>query len=158
MGFQHGSLMKEQIAHNIARFIDSRFSSPALPPVVENFLAVIPQLNQHIPQELLDEMHGLADGSEIPYDKILLLNLFPEMFHCSAITVKGQASCNETLYHVRVLDYAAAISLQDTAVLIVAEPQQGRAVFSFDQAENIGGDVPTGVRVVQRHVCPEQLV
>jgi isopenicillin-N N-acyltransferase like protein len=138
MGFQHGRLMKDQIAHNIARFIDSRFSSPSLPPIIENFLTVIPQVNQHIPQALIDEMQGLADGSEIPYDKILLLNLFPEMFHCSGITVKGQASCNETLYHVRVLDYAAAISLQDTAVLVVAEPQQGNAFINATYAGFIG--------------------
>jgi len=30
---------------------------------------------------ILAEMKGLAEGSQIPYDKILLLNLFPEMFH-----------------------------------------------------------------------------
>jgi len=137
IGFQHGVLMKEQIAHNLNRFVD-KLSDKQAPPLVQAFLAVMPEVVSFIPESLIDEMKGMAAGSELPYDKILLLNLFPEMFHCSGITVSGKATTQGELYHVRVLDYSAANGLQHTAILAVVEPQNGYAFLNVTYAGFIG--------------------
>jgi hypothetical protein len=83
-------------------------------------------------------MQGLAEGAEIPIEKIIALNLFPEMFHCSGITVFGNASKNGELYHARVLDYSVGKHLQSTAVLQVVEPAKGIAYLNVSYAGFIG--------------------
>jgi len=138
IGYQHGSLLKDQIARNVDRFIDKNLPPNPTPAVIAQFLSVLPQVIPHIPAELIEEMHGLADGSGLPYEKIVLVNLFPEMFHCSGIATKGAATANGDLYHVRVLDYAAAATIQDTAVLLIVKPNNGHAFANVTYAGFVG--------------------
>lgn len=137
LGYQHGRLRKNEIAENVHRFID-QLGSDKVPPVVKAFIQEIPVVLPFIPDALIQEMHGVADGSEIPYDKILLLNLFPEMFHCSAITVRGKATTDEKLYHVRVLDYAIGKGLQNTATIAIVKPDRGHTFLNVTYAGFIG--------------------
>lgn len=137
MGYQHGQLLKEKIAQNISRFVEKK-PVGAQQEVIANFLISLPKILPHIPARFIIEMQGIADGSGIPYEKILLLNLTPEMFHCSGITVSGKATTHEELYHVRVLDYSAGKNLQNSAVLIVAEPEIGHAFLNVTYAGFIG--------------------
>jgi isopenicillin-N N-acyltransferase like protein len=122
MGYQHGKLLKEEISRNILRFIDNPNPPEAQKSQTKAFLEALPVIVRHIPDRFLEEMKGLADGSGISFDKILLLNLFPEMFHCTGLTVADEATLDGSLYHVRVLDYAIGKDLQDTAVLIIQQP------------------------------------
>lgn len=138
LGFQHGSLLKEQIVRNINELLESKMSSAKVQPLLQNFMAALPQVIPHIPESLIQEMKGLSDATNLPYEKILLLNLFPEMFHCSAITASGKATANGQLFHVRVLDYAVGASLQETAVLAIVEPNDGYAFLNVTYAGFIG--------------------
>lgn len=140
LGYQHGSLLKKQIARNIQVFINTPSSNPdsELLKRTQAFQAELPKLLAHIHPRFIEEMKGLADGSGIPYQKILMLNLLPEMFHCSGITVQGKASVDGDLYHVRVLDYAIGKNLQETAVLIIAEPESGYPFLNVTYAGFIG--------------------
>lgn len=142
IGYQHGVLLKEQINGNIARFVN-QLSSENAPPVARNFIAALPTIMPYIPASFLQEMEGMAAGSGIPYSKILLLNLFPEMFHCSGITVTDKATQDGKLYHVRVLDYSAAITLQNTAVVAIVKPVNGHAFLNITYAGFLG--VVTGM-------------
>jgi isopenicillin-N N-acyltransferase like protein len=135
-GYQHGFLLKDQIQRNIATYIDKP-KSP-MPGRVEEFAKSLPMLMSYVPEHFIEEMQGLADGSGVPLDKIVILNLFPEMFHCSGITVSGQASKNGELYHVRVLDYSIGKNLQTTSVLQVVEPENGLAFLNISYAGFIG--------------------
>lgn len=137
LGYQHGVLLKEQIAQNVSRFVD-RLSSDKAPPVVQDFINNLPVVIPHIPESIIKEMEGLAEGSGIPYSKILMLNLFPEMFHCSGITVANQATTHGELYHVRVLDYSIGISIQNTAVMLVVQPIDGYSFVNVTYAGFIG--------------------
>lgn len=137
LGHQHGTLLCDKIRSNVTRFIDPLYGSKTL-AVVQQFLLFMPQVIPHIPLELIEEMHGLADGAHVPYENILLLNLFPEMFHCTGVVVKDKATRHGELYHVRVLDYSAAAALQDTAILVVAEPTKGIPFLNVTYAGFIG--------------------
>ena len=138
LGYQHGTRLKEAIAYNIKRLIDDKILANREHPQIKAFLDMLPQLIEHIPHDYIEEMKGLAEGSGIAYEKILLLNLFPEMFHCSGLTVKGQATKGETLYHVRVLDYAVGMDLQDTAVLMIVQPDGKLPFLNVSYAGFIG--------------------
>jgi isopenicillin-N N-acyltransferase-like protein len=135
-GFQHGSMLKEQIQRNISTYIDQA-KSP-IPGRVDEFIRNMPVLMSFVPDHFKQEIKGLSDGSDIPIEKIIALNLFPEMFHCSGITVSGEASQNAELYHVRVLDYSIGKNLQSTAVLQVVEPENKIPYLNISYAGFIG--------------------
>jgi hypothetical protein len=137
-GFQHGFLLKEQIQRNIATYIDTAQTKSPVMGRAEEFIKNIPVLMSFVPVHFKEEMQGLAEGAEIPIEKIVALNLFPEMFHCSGITVFGNASKNGELYHARVLDYSVGKNLQSTAVLQVVEPAKGIAYLNVSYAGFIG--------------------
>lgn len=120
MGYAHGKLLKEKIQRNISAYIDQKRDS--FEERTAGFQQNLPILISNTPQHILEEMQGLAAGAEVPFSKILTLNLFPEMFHCSGIAAFGEAAKDGKLVHARVLDYAIGKGLQETAVLIVAEP------------------------------------
>lgn len=128
IGYQHGSLLKEQVQKNVAHFIDSHaieYASVEIKKRVADFKENLPLAISRIPKRFLEEMRGLADGAEVAYEKIVLLNLFPEMFHCTGITLDKNVTQNKELLHVRVLDYAVGKDLQQTAVVIVTSPNEG---------------------------------
>src|SRR5262249_44423065 len=101
---------------------------------LDNFQSII----KFIPQDFHEELRGLADGAQIPYEKILLLNLFPEMFHCMGFTVQGKATKKGELYHVRVLDYAMGQGLQKTVVILIVQPEGKNSFLNVSYAGFIG--------------------
>ncbi len=136
-GYQHGVLLKDQIKHNLSTYIDSAPKSP-VPGRVEAFMQNIPTLMSHVPDHFKQEMQGVADGSGMPIYKIIALNLFPEMFHCSGMTFANEMTMNHEVYHVRILEYSVGKHLQETAVLQVVEPQDGIPFLSVSYAGFIG--------------------
>ncbi len=137
MGFQHGYLLREKIHQNIQTYLKKPPSESANDRVSE-FLQAVPEVLPFIPSRYLEEMRGIAEGSNSSFEDIVRLNLFPEMFHCCAITVGGSASHNRSLYHVRVLDYSAGKGLQSSAVLIIANPQDRLRFMNVTYAGFIG--------------------
>lgn len=145
MGYAHGKLLKEQIQRNITTYIDQKregFEGRAT-----EFQQNLPTLIAHTPKHLLEEMQGLAAGAEVPFAKILVLNLFPEMFHCSGIAAFGDATKDGKLVHARVLDYAIGKGLQTTAVLIAAEPNEKIPFVNVSYAGFVGS--VTGMNLEQ---------
>lgn len=137
MGYAHGSALKETVALNVKRFNQIIQANSDLPKI-KSFLAALPDILEYVPEDYKQEMKGLADGSQLPYDQIVMLNLFPEMFHCTGMTVAGRATQNKELYHVRVLDYAVGQDLQDTAVLLIVEPEGKIPFLNVSYAGFIG--------------------
>lgn len=135
-GIQHGKALKDKIHTNLAGFIDNPNVKKSAR--VEAFVKQIPQILPYIPQHFIEEMHGVAAGSEVPFQKILMLNLFPEMFHCTGIGVQGESTHDGSLYHVRVLDYGVGKNLQNTAVLMIVKPEQKHAYMNVGYAGFIG--------------------
>ena len=138
LGFQHGQSLKNGIAYNVKRIVEDKIFAQKDHPQIQSFLAVLPKVLTSIPKEYLEEIKGLAEGSGVPYEKLLILNLFPEMFHCVGLTVEGEATRNGELYHVRVLDYAVGAGLQDTAVLMVVQPDGKIPFLNLSYAGFIG--------------------
>ncbi len=126
IGFAHGKLLKDEIRRNLSEFIEVKRED--LEERVASFQSHLMPLLAHTPDRFIEEMRGVANGAEVPLSKILLLNLFPEMFHCSGVVVFGSASKDGELYHARVLDYSIGKGLQNSAVLVVSEPE-GKTPF-----------------------------
>jgi hypothetical protein len=140
MGLQHGTLLKDLIQENIKKYLKTPSANLLEHGAdrMEEFMLAIPRITSYIPKKYIEEMQGVAQGADASFHDILLLNLFPEMFHCCVITASHEASHDKTLYHARVLDYSAGKDLQSSAVLIVAKPNKGFAFMNVTYAGFIG--------------------
>jgi len=138
MGYEHGRLLKDKIRQNIENHLKNPLLSEDAKKKTAAFIPRIPTILPLIPGKYLTEMRGVSEGAGVSFDDILLLNLFPEMFHCCAITACGKASVDGSLYHTRLLDYAVGKDLQSSAVLIVAKPEGAVPFLSVSYAGFIG--------------------
>ena len=135
-GLQQGKLLKDQIQHNIEVYIDQQEFEDN--DRILAFQKQLPQLLNHVPQKYLEEIQGIADGSSLSFQKLLTLNLFPELFHCTGLTVTGEMTENASLYHVRILDYKIGKNLQESAVLMIVEPNEGIPYLNVSYAGFVG--------------------
>jgi hypothetical protein len=141
MGLQHGMVLKDKIHFNIQEYLKKKSEETPLGQNKDRlnaFLKNLPVLLEHIPDKYIEEMKGIAKGADASFEDILLLNLFPELFHCCGITLSKTASKDGSLYHVRVLDYAAGKGLQSSAVLLMAKPEKGIPFLNATYAGFIG--------------------
>ena len=81
------------------------------------------RLAPHIPKRHLRETEALATALHLDPRLVAVVNVFPELFHCSGFAVSGSATTDGTLYHGRVLDYMTEIGLQDAAAAFVVAPE-----------------------------------
>lgn len=81
--------------------------------------AAYDRLQSHIPEDHKAETNALAGATGWNPELVQILNVFPELFHCSGFAVFGKATKDGKLYHGRVLDYMTTIGLQDSATTFV---------------------------------------
>ncbi|MFN9719453.1 MAG: C45 family autoproteolytic acyltransferase/hydrolase [Planctomycetota bacterium] len=81
------------------------------------------RLSPHIPERHKRETQALAAALGLEPEIVEVLNVFPELFHCSGFAVFGSATTDGKLYHGRVLDYMTTIGLQDSATTFIVRPE-----------------------------------
>lgn len=139
IGYQHGKLLKDKVQRNLTRFVsDEALERNPNQERLQSYISQMSQVLDHIPSALLMEMMGVADGAQVPFQKVLLLNLFPEMFHCAGFVVGPSLMHLNRMFHVRVLDYAYGMMLEDTAVMMVIKPDNGVPFVSVSYAGFVG--------------------
>jgi len=152
MGFQHGRLLKKQIARNAELMFKDRPNDPIkVGPVTIPRAGIAHVLNAsfkgRVPERFVTEMRALARGAGQPFWKMHAANLIPELFHCSGFALLSRATAERKLLHGRVLDYSLGMGLQETAVLIIQEPD-GRIPFANVSYAGFIGSV-TGMNLRQ---------
>lgn len=143
MGYQHGALLKEHVQANF-NFLLGKKAAELLqignvkvnPRVAIDSIAE--KQKPFVPQKYFDEIKGLADASGMSPKDIRSANFIPELFHCSGFAVMNSATKDGKLYHGRVLDYACDWQLQEHAVVMVAEPDDGIPFVNITYAGFIG--------------------
>lgn len=81
------------------------------------------RLSPHIPERHKRETSALAASLGMEPEIVQVLNVFPELFHCSGFAVFGSATKDGKLYHGRVLDYMTTIGLQDASTTFIVKAQ-----------------------------------
>lgn len=143
MGYQHGALLKEHCQQNFHFLLEEKakelvkVGSLKINPL-GLVRAIAEKQKAFVPPRYLEELQGLADGSGLSEDEIRTANFIPELFHCSGFAVMNSATQDGTLYHGRVLDYKCDWRLQEHAVIMVAEPDDGIPFVSITYAGFIG--------------------
>lgn len=154
MGYEHGVLLRESVRKNLDNLLRVKgeqtlveFAGLKVKP--RSVIEMIMKIQQpFIPEKYTQEMAGLAAGAGLSADDIQVANFIPELFHCSGFALSGNATTDGTLYHGRVLDYAVDWGLQEHAVIIVAQPDDGHPFVNISYAGFVGS--VTGMNA--RHV------
>jgi len=141
MGLQHGRLMKKEIHGLVDRIlfgvgVGSSFEKGTW--VLGEIESAQKRLAPFVDARYFREMDALADAAAVPRQEARLANLFPEMFHCSGFALFGKATTGGRLYHGRILDYLRGMGLEQNAVVMVFQPDQGNAWVNVGYAGFIG--------------------
>ena len=141
MGHQHGVLMKKEIHQLVDQIlfgvgVGSSFERGTW--VFGEIEGAQKRLNPFMDERYLREMDSLASAAELPRQEVRLANFFPEMFHCSGFAVFGKATTDGKLYHGRVLDYMRGMGLEQSAAVMVFQPDKGNAWVNVGYAGFIG--------------------
>lgn len=89
------------------------------------------QLRPFVPAHMLAEAQGLADGADVPLERVLRLLVLSEVLSagCSSLAVWGPATVDGKLRHYRNLDWELSTRVQRHPVLVEQAPAQGRRGF-----------------------------
>lgn len=141
IGFQHGKLLKDMVKTNLMNIVDNQ-TEQGKTEEYQMYKTLRGGMHERllpfIPEKYIQELKGLADGAGLKYEDVLAGNLFPEAFHCSGIALFGKATKDGELYHVRVLDYMTDAGLQNSAVVMIVEPDGANAFMNISYAGSIG--------------------
>jgi outer membrane lipoprotein-sorting protein len=96
------------------------------------------RLSPFMDERYLREMDSLASAAGLVPEEVRLANFFPELFHCSGFALYGKATAGGRLYHGRVLDYMRGMGLEQSAVVMVLQPDRGNAWVNIGYAGFIG--------------------
>jgi len=125
MGFQHGAALKPQI-----RFLYSEYYEAMVKRLVgeANLRTWAKETEPFIPEAYREEMKGLAEGSGLPYEEVLIVNTMVDRFQtiaCSTVVASGDATKDGEVYFGRNLDFPGRNVLQKMTVVIVWSPEGG---------------------------------
>ncbi len=141
MGRQQGTVMRTAVRDNVDRilhgvgFIRTVQTGEWLPAQLEE---VWDRQRKWIPDDLVTEIDAMADAAGIPRDWARWTNVYPEMFHCSGLALRGAATSDGRLIHGRVLDYMTEGGLQLNAVVLVMVPKGRNAWVNVGYAGCVG--------------------
>jgi dienelactone hydrolase len=161
MGYQHGTLLKDHIHAVFNDFFLATLKKQTRTGFkfyfFYNYFKVLSRrLERFIPQEFRQELHGIADGSGLSYDKILMEHTFLDIVShpkyakkgfnlCSNFAAFGQATLNGQVIHGRNLSWPSNGVPQQHAAIIFYQPDDGNAFVGLSWAGLCG--VLTGMNV-----------
>jgi isopenicillin-N N-acyltransferase-like protein len=150
LGMAHGKAVKAKVRHNVDFYLDllsmgDGFAKKALLEIAGKFGPAIKRLMP----DLHLEMEGIAQGSGLSMDKILLLNARTEMFikaaqiasstgvpGCTALVIKTKGE--KGLQTALGQNWDWDPKLADSAVLLRLSPKKGPKIVTFTEAGMVG--------------------
>jgi len=141
MGAGHGNLLRQLIPHVTPRtmsLVGAAYSINSGIWFYDRMDEIYRRGAPFTPERYLREIKAMATAAGISEYHARCMNFFPELFHCSGIAVRGSASLNGQILHVRVLDYMAGVNMQNYTTLQVFLPEGLNAWVSVGYAAFLG--------------------
>jgi len=157
MGYQHGYFLKKEIGQ-LYSIIVNVFDS--LGCSYDTFMEVWEQMEKNLPNDYIEEMQGISNGSGHSLDKIYLLNTVTSvlnLYHCSGMSAWGEATKNGDLIHFRsadgpanLIDEVSGVALNELHAIFVRNPKdkfRSMSVSFIGDACSLGGFNEKGIAV-----------
>ncbi len=141
MGTAQGTLLSgpcRQLTNRILYGVGGGYSVRTGKWFLDHMAEVERRTRPFLPKRFVREMDALSAAAGMPSRDGRYGNLFPEMFHCSGVAVRGSATTDGSVIHARVLDYMRDVGLQKQATVTVYVPDGFNAWMSLGYAGFIG--------------------
>jgi isopenicillin-N N-acyltransferase like protein len=139
MGEAHGALLKAEIRDHISHILKLMPEKMEQPVTILD--TIYEQAKPFIPGHFMEELQGIAKGSEMPLQDVIRANLIGEAseWHCSLFGAWGKATAADGhLYQLRALDYETEANIQKHPVMVVYVPKAGHAFANLTWAGVVG--------------------
>jgi isopenicillin-N N-acyltransferase-like protein len=147
-GYQHGVLLRDEVQANLGFLFKTARQKFVMD---ELFAEVYERMRPFIPQEYVEEMHGLAHGAKMPLHVIHAMHILPEIGEwggkrevkntlkammrgelgtsCSNLAVSGSATPDGGMLSVRILDWGLhrISKLHEYPLITIGVPDSGYA-------------------------------
>ncbi len=145
-GYQHGKILRDEVQENIGFLYEQAVKKFHF----EELLAeVYERMRPYMPQEYVEEMHGLAHGSRLPLHVIHYVHILPELGEwagkkylkevfkkmlagdlattCSNLCAGGKATKDGNFYALRILDWGMhrISKLHQFPLITISYPEAG---------------------------------
>ena len=145
MGYQHGYLLRNESRENLRAILNdaSKYGFTR-----QKLLQMWNITKDYIPQEYIQELHGLADGAGISFEEVAAayMAIISWGAKCFGIAMWGNATKDGKLYFFRSFDLPMDMTdpltgkrMHDNAVLIVRKPENGYASITPSIAGSLHG-------------------
>jgi isopenicillin-N N-acyltransferase-like protein len=151
LGFQHGSQTKAAVEHNVRFYLDlwNYFSGVKRDQVIEDARVFIPYIKK-LDAQLLEELRGVAEGSEAHFEEIIALNCRWELNYaympspsawappegCTAFALTPEATRNQHAFVGQHWDYKPA--LEKSCVILRINREKKPDIIMHTEAGIIG--------------------
>ena len=142
MGYQHGFLLRNETKEDLRAFLNDSY----LP--YDALLEMWNITKDYIPQEYVEELHGIADGAGLKFEDVVAayMSVITWGMSCFGIAAWGNATKDGKLYQFRSFDLPMNMRdpvtgkyVHENAVLIVRKPANGYASVTPSVAGSLHG-------------------
>ncbi len=141
MGDQHGTLLKGEtsdLVNSIVYGVGVGSSFPKGRWFFGEIEEAVSRFQPFTDSRYFREMDSLAKAAGLHPQEVRLANFFPELFHCTGFSLHGNATVDGRMFHGRVLDYLRGLGLEQNAVVMIIQPDEGNAWVNVGYAGFIG--------------------
>jgi len=135
MGYQHGYFLSEEIKQNLRAALNYAETFGIDETQLKNAWNIT---KNSMPQDILDEFQGMADGANVSFEELNYINLIPMLVHtdfpdqCTGFVMWGPATVDGELIQVASTDIKLDIEdpvtgkrPQENQIMIVRSPEGG---------------------------------
>jgi isopenicillin-N N-acyltransferase-like protein len=150
-GYQHGKLLREEVRDNLLTLHKKLLDKFRFEELLDESYE---RQRPFIPQEYIDEMHGLAHGARLPLRVVHAIHALPEITEwggkkklkkvvkdmmegvygtsCSNVCATQDATADNKMYTVRILDWGLhkLSKLHEYPLITITVPEAGKGVPS----------------------------
>ncbi len=125
MGYFHGRLAGRRIVRFYDHFL--RAAVMAMGITYEDLDAAWAAMAPFVPQEIKQEMRGLAEGAGVPLRDVQRVHAIGDLseYHCTFFAAWGRATADGHLHQIRALDYYTELGIQRYPAVFVYYPRRG---------------------------------
>ena len=153
IGLAHGHLCKDEIITVNHPFFDlyDQFAADKN----NRWLALSRRLQDYIPQEYLEEMRGISDGSGIEYKKILFINTLSTISESKKCFAFAFVDDRSEIVTMRQVDIGSRAPLYKDMILYMVKPERGygfAAILNPGWVDGESGINENGLTVSQNNI------
>jgi isopenicillin-N N-acyltransferase like protein len=143
-GYEHGRLLRDRVHLGVERYMDrfQHFAGLTRGQAGETARIFVEPIRSYDP-EILEEIEGIAEGAELPFEDVLAMNCRSELMfatpraECSSFALQPSATADGHTYVGQNWDWAPDIT-ETLAIVVISQEPTKPDLLILDEAGIVG--------------------